>query len=320
MIIIGAGPGGIALAAEAIAEGMNKDKILIMEKAEKSSWIIRKLYPEQKLVTANYKGLEFESKGVMSFYDMSKEDTLGVLSNTVDEYGINIAYGHNVHMIQKSGGTFEVETSHGIYKSKVCVIAIGIFGKPNKPGYKIPPALRSKTSFDITSSKIENSDVLVVGGGDSASEYLQHLIPAGNTLSLACRNDSIHKRMNDENAKIINDLAGRKEINLFTGSNISSIEDVNGKIKAIFSEEEIGEKHYDHIVYALGGTTPSNFLKVIGVEIENNEPQVDECFESNVDGLFIVGDLGVGRTGGSISLAFNSAVDALQRIRGKYIN
>ncbi len=319
MIIIGAGPSGVALAAEAVAEGMDRDKIILLEKAEKNSWIIRKLYPEQKLVTANYKGRKYESKGVMSFYDMNKEDTLAVISGTVDKYNLNIAYGHNVVMAQKNEDIFEIETNHGIYKSKVCVIAIGIFGKPNKPSYKIPASIRKQTSFDITSSKIENKDVLVVGGGDSASEYVQHLIPEGNTLSLACRNTNISERMNEENTKIIQELEQNGTIKVYTGSDITSIEDEDGKIKVIYREESIGTKYYDHIVYALGGTTPSNFLKVIGVDIKDNEPDVDECYESNVNGLFIIGDLGVGKSGGSIALAFNSAVDALQRMKSKYI-
>ena len=315
MIIIGAGPAGIALAAEAISAGMDRNKIILLEKADKNSWIIRKLYPEQKLVTANYKGRKFESKGVMSFYDMNKKDALAVMSDAAKKYDMNIAYEHSVSTVQKVNGLFEVETNKGVLKSKICAIAIGIFGKPNKPGYKIPATLIKKTSFDITSTKIENSNVLVVGGGDSAAEYVQHLLADGNKLTLACRSNSISKRMNEENAKNIQQLADNDEITLYTGADILSIEDDNGKIKAIYKDENIGVKHYEHIVYALGGTTPANFLKVIGVEIKDNEPNVDENFESNIEGLFIVGDLGVGRTGGSIALAFNSAFDAMQKIK-----
>ncbi len=320
MIVVGAGPGGIALAAEAIIEGIDKKKILVLEKADKNSWIIRKLYPEQKLVTANYKGQSPDCKGSMSFYDMTKEDTLGVLSETADKHDINVVYETNVFMIQKKGDIFEIETNKGIFKTKVCAIAIGIFGKPNKPSYPIPAAIRKQTSFDITSSKIENKEVLVVGGGDSASEYTQHLVNDGNKLTLSCRTAAITDRMNDENAKKVQDLSDSGVINLYTSSDVTGIEEEDGRIKTTYKEECNGEKYYDHIVYALGGTTPSNFLKVIGVEIVDNEPEVDECYESNVDGLFIIGDLGAGRKGGSIILAFNSAVHALERIKDKYVS
>src|SRR5260370_25578389 len=56
LIIIGAGPGGIALAAEAFASGIEPSQILILEKGPTHNSAIRQLYPEKKLTTANYKG------------------------------------------------------------------------------------------------------------------------------------------------------------------------------------------------------------------------------------------------------------------------
>ena len=47
LIIIGAGPGGIALGAEARASGIDSSKTLILEKAVTHNWAIRQLYPEQ---------------------------------------------------------------------------------------------------------------------------------------------------------------------------------------------------------------------------------------------------------------------------------
>jgi thioredoxin reductase len=63
LIIIGAGPGGIALAAEACASGINRSQILVLEKGATHNSAIRQLYPEQKLTTANYKGFEARYEG-----------------------------------------------------------------------------------------------------------------------------------------------------------------------------------------------------------------------------------------------------------------
>lgn len=319
ILIIGGGPSGISLGAEASNSGIDMSKVKILEKADKNSWIIRKLYPEQKLVTANYKGQSPVCDGVMNFFDMSKEDTLSGLHETVDRFNIPIEYNCMVNKIEKVDDLFHVETNQGLFKAKTCTIAIGIFGKPNKPGYSIPATLRKQTSYDITSSKIENKNVLVVGGGDSASEYVQHLLEANNTLSISCREDSTSVRMNNVNAAKIDELAADGTINLYCASDVQGIEEADGKIKANFSGDELGSKEYDHIVYALGGTTPINFLKVIGVDIKDNAPDLDNSFESNVKGLFIVGDLGIGRSGGSIILGFNSGYAAFKRIHERYI-
>lgn len=312
VVIIGAGPSGIALGSELIEAGINTDKVLLLEKADKSSWIMRKLYPEQKLVTANFKGLSPVCNGVMRFQDMKKDDALRVMKESIEKYNLNIDYNTNVIKVEKNGDTFEITTPGKIYHAKICIVSIGMFGKPNKPDYKIPGSIVKNTFYDITTTKIENSDVLVVGGGDSASEYVQHLIEDGNRLSISCREESFW-RMNDGNRAKMHKLEADKIIHAYRESNVAKVEDENGRIK-VFFEGDIGEKEYDHIVYALGGTTPMNFLKLIGVDFDGKEPILRKGNESTVDDLFIVGDLSAGKGGGSIILAFNSSYDASLKI------
>ena len=79
LIIIGAGPAGLSMAAEARAAGISADKILILEKGEAHSWSIRKFYPEKKLVEANYKGKPAVCSGVLCIPDLSKDETLTYL-------------------------------------------------------------------------------------------------------------------------------------------------------------------------------------------------------------------------------------------------
>jgi thioredoxin reductase (NADPH) len=59
------------------------------------------------------------------------------------------------------------------------VVAIGSMGKPNKPDYKIPPKLKSVVNFN-TDKCSTNENILVVGGGNSASEYAYALVDDGN--------------------------------------------------------------------------------------------------------------------------------------------
>ena len=56
LVIIGAGPAGIALAAEARAVGHKLEDVLILEKGAQHNWAIRQYYPAHKKTTANYKG------------------------------------------------------------------------------------------------------------------------------------------------------------------------------------------------------------------------------------------------------------------------
>jgi thioredoxin reductase (NADPH) len=320
ILIIGAGPAGISMAVEGITAGIETSKILILEKAHEHSFTIKKFYPDGKLVTANFKGVEPVCTGVLCLTDSSKHETISFLDAVIEQYKLQVHYLETVHSIQKhpSEQLFTVVTDKSTYTAKIVVIAIGILGKPNKPNYTLPATVKNKIFFDVTSAPIENSSVLVVGGGDSAAEYCQFLTEHNNTVSLSYRQNTF-SRMNDLNKKSLEELIHQKKITVFMNSTINRIEAPENLIEVVFDQPEIGSKIFDAIVYALGGTTPNNFLKTIGIEFNSNQPQIDEGNETNIPGLFLVGDLSAGLKGGSIISAFNSANTAMRKICTDYL-
>ncbi len=320
IIIIGAGPAGISMAVEARQAGVAAERLLILEKANEHSFSLKKYYPDTKLVTANYKGFEAVCTGVMCIVDSSKHDTITYLDETIRRNAIHVRYAETVTTIHKEprAQRFVIATDKGAYDAKVVVIAIGILGKPNKPDYRIPPSLRDRVLYDITSTEVTGVDVLVVGGGDSASEYCQYLVQKGNRVSLSYRKTGF-TRMNDINRESIFALGSRGEVAIHLGSDVVSVSETGGKPEVRFSEPGLGTKRFDYIVYALGGTTPHNFLKAIGIGFDGDEPYVTEGGETNVPGMFLIGDLSAGSKGGSIIWAFNSANTAMKKICRDYL-
>src|SRR5258706_12247088 len=192
LIIIGAGPGGIALAAEAFDSGIAPSQLLILEKGPTHNSAIRQLYPEKKLTTANYKGFAARCEGLLCVRDMTKPETLQFFDKIFSDYHVNIEFNAEVFgmrsMEGKSGPRFRVESSLGVYESKVLGCAIGIFGRPNKPkDYRLPPTLKERLLFDMTSQQIQNEAVLVVGGGDTPAEYVQYLRQQDNRVTPSYR-------------------------------------------------------------------------------------------------------------------------------------
>jgi thioredoxin reductase (NADPH) len=198
------------------------------------------------------------------------------------------------------------------------VVAIGILGKPNKPEYRLPVTLKNRCLFDVTSVTIRSSRVLIVGGGDSASEYCQYLAELGNSVTLSYRRAAF-TRMNRINKQSLEALVERNAVEFLGGSNIARVVDADGCPQAVFAEPQYGVREYDYIVYALGGTTPRNFLKTIGIEFVGEEPVLLDGHETNVPGLFLIGDLSAGSKGGSIIWAFNSANRAMEKIQSDYL-
>ncbi len=319
LIIIGAGPAGISLAAEAITQGLKSDDILLLEQAPEHSFSIRKYYPDSKPVTANYKGAEANCLGVLCLRDTTKEETLSLLDKTINDFNIKVQYKESVQKIEYTKqGYFIIDTNKSRYISKACSIAIGMMGRPNRPDYNLPSTLRDCIHFDITSKPITNSSVLVVGGGDSASEYVQYLSQKNNNVDISYRRDNF-SRMNNLNKEALENLEKRKKVNILYKTDIESIEQQDQpKIKVNFKEAPT--KAYDHIVYALGGSTPHNFLKLIGIEFIGGEPELTGAHETSIPGLFLVGDLSAGKKGGSIISAFNSSHRAMAQICKDYLH
>jgi thioredoxin reductase (NADPH) len=198
------------------------------------------------------------------------------------------------------------------------VIAIGILGKPNKPDYPLPRTLRDRLLFDVTSRPLRDADVLVVGGGDSASEYVQYLVQRGNRVTLSYRRTEF-TRMNDINRESLSALIRRGQVAPQLGSTIEKVTDEGGRVQVHY-RESFPTRTYDFVVYALGGSTPDNFLKTIGIAFNGESPHLQTGHETSVPGMFLVGDLSAGPKGGSIIWAFNSANTAMRRILGAYLS
>jgi thioredoxin reductase (NADPH) len=318
LIIIGAGPGGIALAAEASASGIDPSQILILEKGPTHNSAIRQLYPEQKLTTANYKGFAARCEGLLCVTDMTKQETLQFFDKVISDYRINIQFNAEVfgmrRLAEQNGARFVVESSHGDYESKVLAVGIGIFGRPNKPeGYRFPPLLKERLLFDITSHPIQDEEVLVVGGGDTAAEYVQYLRQQINRVTLSYRKADF-TRLNQQNHDALLAIEKSGEVEILRSSHIKEIKDEAGRPRVIFAEAENATRIFDRVIFALGGTTPTNFLHTLGIAFNADGPEFDEAGATNVAGVYLVGDLVVGKKGGSISTAFNSSVRAMKSI------
>jgi len=304
IIIIGSGPGGVGAAIEAKVLGL--EKILVIEKGDNSSQTIRKFYKDNKRVDKDYQGQEVEIKGNVQFLDGTKESTLDYFDELVDNEEIDIAFNSEVEKIEKEDDLFLVTTANAGYTTKHVVIAIGRMGKPNKPNYKIPLSLRQKVNYNLEKCT-QGEKILVVGGGDSASEYAVYLSDE-NQVTLTYRRKEF-TRLNSINTKELADANGEERLRLRLGRNIISLENESGAVKVNYDDGY--SVVYDRVIYAIGGTTPVEFLRKCGVTLnDKKQPILNDNFETKTKGLYIVGDLAVD-SGGSIAIALNHAFHAV---------
>lgn len=309
--IIGAGPGGIASAVESVILGV-KD-VILFEKGEDHSTTIRKFYKDQKRVDKDYKGEKVELNGNIYFCDGTKETTLELFTDLMKTNNINAHFQTEVESITKENDLFTIQTGNNqSIKAKYIIISIGKMGKPNKPSYTIPSSIRSIVNFNANSCK-DGEKLLVVGGGNSAVEYAC-ILSQTNPVTLNYRRTEF-TRINEINHENLQKCFDSKAIEPKLGIDIESLEDVDGKVKANFTDGT--SDIYDRIIYAIGGIAPVDFLKKCGLDLdENGVPKVDENHQTSIEKIYVAGDI-LFKNGASIATALNHGFHIVKEIQKK---
>lgn len=317
LAIIGAGPAGIATAVESYLQGIRN--IILLEKESNHNSTIRKYYKDNKRVDVDWKGQKVELDGRIYFVDGTKETTLDFFDQIIAHHSVELKTHVEVQSIVKheldSGEFyFEVFMSGRSVRAKNVVVTIGRMGKPNKPDYKIPPALKNQVAYTLDSCWGKEK-VLIVGGGDSAIEYAVDLSDK-NEVAICYRQETFI-RANPTNQKNIANAIQNNELKAILGVNIDALEEEEGKVKVMFHERE--PELFDRVIYAIGGTTPSAFLASSGIQEVDGKPVHDNNYETNIKGIFVAGDI-TQESGGSIALGLNHGYAIACHIEGRDIN
>lgn len=300
VVIIGAGPAGIGAGVEAKLKGK---EVILLEKSNEICQTLLTFYKDGKRVDKEYKGNESQNLGHIPFEDGTKESTLKTLKEALQTHQIQVECASEVESVKKVGENFLVATTKESFECKNIIIAIGRMGKPNKPSYKIPSSLNKIVNFNANSVQ-GNEKIIIVGGGNSAAEYAVDL--ANHNQITLCYRQKAFTRLNETNLNDIENAAKNGKIQLKLGLDINELIDENGKAKLVFNDDT--SEIYDRVIYAIGGSTPVDFLQKCGVKVdEQGIPVFDENKESNVKGIFVAGDIAT-KNGASIVVGLNDGV------------
>ncbi len=256
--------------------------------------------------------------GKVSIATETKEEFLEKINRWIKEWNLEILYKSEVTKFERldDGKYLIYVNGNPEIKTEFVIIAIGIFGRPKKPPYPIPKEIRSRVFFEPPNFCPANTKVLVVGGGNTAAESACYLTECADVY-LSYRREKFF-RLNEINLKELEKKVKEGKIKLLLKTDIDHLEPAEGgeKVKVVFKDGR--EMLFDYVFYCFGGTSPVGFLKMVGIELdEEGRPVVDEYFETNLPKVFLVGDIAVSR--GNIIKAFNTAYIVIKRIKEKYL-
>jgi len=255
VVIVGAGPAGIAASLRAI---QHKLKYITLERDEIGGTVAK--YPRQKLVMTS--PVEFPMYGKFKKTELSKENLLAFWDKVLHRADFKVRTGQRVDDIKKGeDGIFTVITQDTQYRAYAVVLALGRTGTPRKLGVKgedLPKVMYRLIEAD----HYINKRILVVGGGDSAVEAamgLAHQI--GNKVTLSYR-QSQFSRIKERNSQRVSEAMKSGKIEVLFNSN-----PIEFKEEAVIIDVEGQQREIpnDFVWIFAGGTPPNDFLKKVGV-------------------------------------------------------
>ncbi len=273
--IVGAGPGGIAASLRAIE---NKVSYVTLEQDEFGGTVAK--FPRQKLVMTS--PVEIPLYGKFRKLEISKEELLAVWNKISQRADLKIRTSEKVDgVVRGEDGLFTVTTAKGRYRARAVILALGRRGTPRKLGVKGEQLSKVMYSL-IEADAYTGSQILVVGGGDSAVEAAMGLaIQKGNKVTLSYRRDAF-SRLKDRNEKRIQECMRKGTIRVVFSSNPVEIRAKSVLLEAAGKVQEIPN---DYVWIFAGGTPPNEFLEKAGVAIGSRDLTKEARAEAKLKGL-----------------------------------
>lgn len=255
LVIIGAGPAGISASLQ--AKQMNL-KALTLEQDSLGGTVFN--FPRAKVVMTS--AMDLPGHGKVKLSETSKSELLTLWHTVLEKNQVSIIENTKVEAIQKDGHNFRIVTNNGeSYSTHRVLLAIGRRGSPRK--LQVEGEGLEKVAYRLLEPElIQQKDILVVGGGDSAIESAL-LLAEQNRVTLSYRSASFN-RLKPKNLTNIQRAIERKILRVEFESVVKSIQNQEVILDKNGVEESIAN---DQVFIFAGGELPTQFLKNTGIEI-----------------------------------------------------
>jgi thioredoxin reductase/ferredoxin len=258
VVIVGAGPAGIATAVGCRAAGLSYS---LLEQDTVGGTVAH--YPRQKLVMTETVDLPYYGKFGRSL--IRKEDLVGSFRDVMGKAGIKVHEKTKLTGIDGVRDGFLVTTDRGVLAAKRVVLAIGRRGTPRKIG--APGEELDKVAYRLIDPRqYAGKRVLVVGGGDSALEAAIQLADESDARVAISYRRPEFARCRPLNKQRIDAHITSGRVQAHMSTEVVAIE----RDAVALKNGTIERLPNDFIIACLGGELPNEFLKSIGVSIRKH--------------------------------------------------
>lgn len=284
--IVGSGPAGASAAARAAQLGVSH---ILLERTDHLSDTIFK-YQRGKYVMATPDNLPLQSD--LRFEADTRENILGWWDDGMEQFGVNVKFNAEVTSIEGEKGDFTISTAAGdSFKARHVILGIGLQGNLRQlDASSIPGADNGLTEYQLDDpADYWDKDIVVIGAGDAAIENAVALAQNDNRVTIVNRKREF-ARAKAGNISLI--LTAIKDELLECAYNASPVK-VNDNSMVLKTPEGERVVPADRVIARLGAIAPRGFVEAAGGVFEDGAdyPRVNEIYESDRPGVFIIGAL-----------------------------
>ena len=289
IIVIGAGPIGLFTVFEAGLLGL---KCILIDNLDKVGGQCAELYPDKPI---------YDIPGIPM---QTAEELVNALLEQIKPFDYSVYLQQRVESLFKNTNDENKESEwilktseNNQFKAKNIFIAAGAgsFEPRRPPNIKDPDRFIGKgVSYSVREKKLySDKDILIFGGGDSALDWTVDLSNIAKSVTLIHRRDEFRGAPNTESQ--MRKLIDEGKVNLKTPYVIESLigkTEISGVSIKNFETKEIEDLKCNEIIFLFGLNKKLGPIVDWNLDLESKKINVDtEKFETNVEGIFAVGDI-----------------------------
>ncbi len=280
--VIGAGPVGLATAFWA---GMREASARIIDSLPDVGGQLTTLYPEKWI---------FDVPGHPRILAKDLVDRHRV--QTLEQFDVPVHLETTAERITHEEDHVVLHTTAGDLRSRTVIVAggHGAFEPKRLPGYDLTPWEGRGAEYLVSSKDAyAGKKVLVIGGGDSACDWVVNLLDTAERVSLVHRREGF--RAHELTVKQVMDAHAEGRIDLHVPFQIKDVQG-NGSIERVvlFHSEDEGQEvevECDALLLQLGFKTALGPLKDWGFQVSKGAIEVDHVFATSLDRVWACGDI-----------------------------
>jgi len=289
LIIVGAGPAGLACAIEAERNNLH---YLVIEKGVLVNSIYN--FPSNMTFFSTSKNLEVGGVPFISHTDKpTRREALEYYRRLAESHQLNIQFANTLLSVSKDK-IFKLETEKSDYSCNYLIVATGYFDNARMLGVPGEHLAKVRHYYD-DAHKYIGQKIVIIGGANSACDVALETLQKGAEVTMVVRNSGLYQKVKYWILPNIENRIKEGSIKAYFNSTVKEIKD---RSVIIETPEGLIEIENDYVLAMTGYLPDYNFLESIGIVFSDTPDKIPvfnpDTLESNVKDLYLAGVINSG--------------------------